>query len=260
MTKILKTLVLTSLAVSSLLSMDVIEIVDNVNKRDDGLHVIRNMKMELVNKDGKKRLEETIFYRKYYGEDKKSIMFYKEPKRVRGTGFLTYDNFTQDDEQWLYLPALRKVRRISSSDRGDWFLGTDFSYEDIKKEGKLSKEDYDFNLLGEEKFDGHDVYKIEQTTKNKNIVNELGYSKVISYVDKKIFITRKAIFYDKRGELLKTLHNRNIELINNIWTTQHMNMINHQNGHVSDFYFSNIDYNSEVKDNIFTKVALERGI
>jgi len=259
MQNIIKKTVLLSLVVSSLWSMNAVEIVDSVNARDDGERVTRALKMELTDKHGKKRVQETIYFRKYYGKDKKSIMFYKKPKRVKGTGFLTYDYVDKEDEQWLYLPALRKVRRVSSSDRGDWFLGTDFSYEDIKKEGKISKDDYSFKLLGEEKVDGHEVYKLESLTKNELIADELGYSKLITYIDKNIFITRKVLFYDTRGELLKTLTSTDIAKIDGIWTIRHMHMKNHQNSHVSDFYFSNIDYKKEVKDNLFTSGSLKRG-
>ena len=75
---------------------------------------------------------------------------------MRGTGFLTYDyaDVSVDDDQWLYLPALRKVRRISASDRGDFFLGTDFTYEDIKKEQKVEINDYAFQAKGSENVEG----------------------------------------------------------------------------------------------------------
>ena len=259
MQRLIKSTLLLSVVVSSLWSMDVIEIVNRVNERDDGKKVTRNLKMQLTDKRGKKRVQETIYFRKYYGEDKKSVMFYKKPKRVKGTGFLTFDYAHKDDEQWLYLPALRKVRRVSSSDRGDWFLGTDFSYEDIKKEGKISKADYSFKLLEEEKVDGYNVYKIESLVKSEEIADELGYSKLFTYIDKDIFITRKVVFYDERGELLKTLYSTDIKKIDGIWSIHHMKMINHQNLHISDFYFSNIDYKKEVKDNLFTKGSLKRG-
>ena len=96
--------------------------------------------MELIDRRGKSRVRETMGYRRYYGEEKRTVLFYQSPTNVRGTGFLTYDypNADTDDDQWLYLPALRKVRRISSSDRGDYFLGTDFTYEDIKKETRIA--------------------------------------------------------------------------------------------------------------------------
>lgn len=244
--------------VSSLWAIDALELVDTINARDDGLSVSRELKMELIDKRGKKRVQKTISYRKYYDEDKKTVIFYTSPKRLSGTGFLTYDNAKIDDEQWLYLPALRKVRRISSADRGDWFLGTDFSYEDIKKETKISKDDFNFKILGEEKYDEYFIYKLEAVSKNKDIAKELGYSKVVSFIDKGIYISRKTEFYDIRGELLKTLINSNIREINSIWTIHHMHMKNHQNSHVSHFYFSNVSYKKDIKDTLFTKKALKR--
>ena len=251
--------ILILLAISmSLWAMEVLDIVDKVNARDDGQHVIRKLRMELIDKRGKKRVRETVAYRKYFNEDKKSVIYYKSPKRLRGTGFLTFENVTKDDEQWLYLPSIRKVRRISSADRGDWFLGTDFSYEDIKKETKLSKNDYNFKLIKEEKIDAHDTYVLEQTPKNKDIIKELGYSRLISWIDKEIFISRKTEYYDERGELLKTLLNKDIKEIDSIWTIHSMNMKNHQNNHISNFYFSDVDYKTEVKDKRFTKKSLKR--
>ena len=255
----LKTLLITALTATTAWSITAIEVIDSVNNRDDGGSVTRNLKMVLTDKRGKERVQETFSYRKYYGEDKKSVIFYKKPKRLKGTGFLTYDNAVSDDEQWLYLPALRKVRRVSASDRGDWFLGTDFSYEDIKKETKVSKEDYDFKILGEENVDGHEVYKMESVAKSAEIAKELGYSKLISWIDKKIFVNRKAEFYDERGELLKRLHNHDITQVDGIWTIHHMEMTNEQNGHVSHFYFSDIDYKTDLSDSLFTQQSLKRG-
>ena len=255
----MKHLLLIGLLGTTLWSMSALELVDNINTRDDGTAVSRNLKMELTDKRGKTRVQETLSYRKYYGEDKKSILFYTAPKRLAGTGFLTYDNAKSDDEQWLYLPAIRKVRRVSAADRGDWFLGTDFSYEDIKKETKISKEDYSFKLLGEEQLEGHVVYKMESIAKSAEIAKELGYSKLVSWVDKEIFINRKVEFYDERGELLKSLLNQDISQVDGIWTIHHMKMTNHQNGHVSNFYFSNVDYKSAVKDKLFTQRSLKKG-
>ena len=255
----MKKLILIGLVSTSLWSMSAVEIIDKVNARNDGKSVSRHLKMKLIDKRGKTRIQETTSYRKYYGKDKKSILFYTLPKRLDGTGFLTYDNATKKDEQWLYLPALRKVRRVSAADRGDWFLGTDFSYEDIKKETKISKEDYRFKLLGEKVINGHAVYQIESTAKSKTIAKELGYSKIILSIDKKIFIARMSEFYDDRGDRLKTLKNLNIRKVNGIWTIHHMHMMNHQNNHTSHFYFSGVNYKKEVNDRLFTQQALKRG-
>jgi len=246
--------VLFLLMASSLWGMSALDLVEKINSRNDGQHMIRKLKMVLTDKRGKTRVNKTISYRKYYGDDKKTLIIYNEPKRLKGTAFLTYDNLTKDDTQWLYLPSLRKVRRISSADRGDWFLGTDFSYEDIKKETKISSEDYNFKIVREDE----KSYTLEYSAKTKEIAKELGYSKVVSKIDKESYISKKTKFYDPRGEPLKTLINNKIEKINGIWTIGHMNMVNHQNSHVSDFYFSDIDYKTDIKDKLFAKSSLKK--
>jgi len=127
-------------------------VIAKINSVDDGEYVTRHLTMTLIDKRGKKRVRETIGYRKYFGKEKRTILFYKKPTNVKGTAFLTFDypDATKDDDQWLYLPALRKVRRISAADRGDYFLGTDFTYEDIKLEGKVDPQDYDFETIRSE--------------------------------------------------------------------------------------------------------------
>ena len=139
-----------------------LEIAQRINDRDEGEAVSRNLTMEMIDRRGKKRVRETRGFRKYYGEEKRTVIFYLKPKNVKKTAFLTYDYplADRDDDQWLYLPAMRKVRRISASDRGDYFLGTDFTYEDIKKESKVSIEDYTWKTVGEEEIDGYRKYSV----------------------------------------------------------------------------------------------------
>jgi len=220
------------------------------------------LKMELINRKGKKRERVTRGFRKYFGEEKRTILFYESPKNVKDTGFLTFDypDPKRDDDQWLYLPALRKVRRISASDRGDYFLGTDFTYEDIKKESKVSIEDYTRKTIGEETIDGHHTYIIESVPVNKKIAKELGYGRVMQWVDAEIWMIRKSDFWDERGKTLKTIYNKDIRLVQGIWTSHRIEAENHKTKHKTIFIFSDVDYQSEVKDDIFTERALRRGL
>lgn len=237
------------------------EIVQRVNARDEGEAVSRTLVMELIDRRGKKRVRETRGFRKYYGEEKRTVIFYLSPKNIKRTAFLTYDypEADRNDDQWLYLPAMRKVRRISASDRGDYFLGTDFTYEDIKKETKVSFEDYLRTTIGEEKVDGHRTYKMEQIPVNKKIAKELGYGRVVSWVDPEIWIIRKSEFWDVRGNHLKTLHIKEIRKVQDIWTAHRLEVRNHKTGHRTIFTFSDVDYQTGVKDDLFTERALRRG-
>jgi outer membrane lipoprotein-sorting protein len=164
-----------------------------------------------------------------------------------------------DDDQWLYLPALRKVRRISASDRGDYFLGTDFTYEDIKLEGKLQNADYDFTLLGQEKINGAQVYRMEGVTKSKEIARELGYSRTEFWVDAEQWIILKANYWDPKGRSLKTLTVEDVRVIDGILTRHKLAVDNHKTGHRSEFTFSDVDYQKAVKDSLFSQRAMKRG-
>lgn len=135
----------------------------------------------------------------------------------------------RDDDQWLYLPAARKVRRISAADRGDYFLGTDFSYEDIKLESRISEVDYNHTTLREEEVDGHRCYVIESIPVEDKTAKELGYGKVQNWIDAEIWMSRKIVAK------------------------------NHKTGHTSHFKFTEVDYEAEVNDDIFTERALVRG-
>ena len=238
------------------------EIVKRINDRDEGMQVTRTLKMELINRKGKKRERVTRGFRKYFGEEKRTVIFYESPKNIKDTAFLTFDypDSKRDDDQWLYLPALRKVRRISASDRGDYFLGTDFTYEDIKKESKVSIDDYTRKTIGEETIDGHRAYIIESIPVNNKIAKELGYGRVLQWVDAEIWMVRKSEFWDVRGKTLKTIQSKEIRLVQGIWTSHRIEAENHKTKHKTIFIFSDVDYQSEVKDDIFTERALRRGL
>ena len=123
------------------------------------MQVTRKLTMRLSNSRGKTRTRETHGYRKYYGDEKRTVLFYDSPSSTRGTGLLSIDHGDgSDNDQWLYLPAARKIRRISASDRGDYFLGTDFTFEDVDNEGKLELGDYRRRTVGVEEVDGHHCY------------------------------------------------------------------------------------------------------
>jgi len=241
------------------------QLVNKVNAIDDGQQVTRNLTMTMIDKRGKKRVRETLAFRKYYGEEKRTILFYKKPTNVKGTSFLTFDypEATRDDDQWLYLPALRKVRRISASDRGDYFLGTDFTYEDIKLEGKLDITDYDFDSLKMENLvldDGQSIKAIlvRGTPKSKAIAKELGYGKTEFWVDLDTGLIVKANYWDTKAKLLKTLSISEIRIVDDLITRHKMVIDNHKTGHRTEFVFSNVNYKTKVKDSLFSKRAMKQ--
>ncbi|MCV2886325.1 outer membrane lipoprotein-sorting protein [Aestuariibacter sp. AA17] len=239
-----------------------LEVMQQVNARDDGNMIQRRFVLELTNKDGKTKTEKTRSYRRYFGDEKRTVIFYEEPTRVRGTGFLTFDypDPSVDDDQWLYLPALRKVRRISASDRGDYFLGTDFTYEDIKKEQKVEIDDYTFTDKGMEYLDGRTLHVVEGVPVNEQIEDELGYSRAIWYVDPTIWMSRKTELYDVNGNHAKTITIEVVEVIDGIITATRILATNHKTGHSTRLTFSDVDYQSDVPESLFTQARLRRGL
>ena len=236
-------------------------VVEQINNIDDGEFVTRKLSMHMIDRRGKKRVRETIGYRKYFGDEKHTVLFYLEPANVKDTAFLTYDyrDPSVDDDQWLYLPALRKVRRISASDRGDYFLGTDFTYEDIKKEGRIEPSDFHFKTVQVELIGDAETFLVEAMPQSDAIARELGYGRTQFWVDSSNWIVVKAEYWDIKGKHLKTLKANDIRQVDGIWTRHGLTIDNHKTGHKTIFTFSEVDYRTDVKNSVFTKRALSKG-
>jgi outer membrane lipoprotein-sorting protein len=234
------------------------QVAENVDERDDGDDMTAQLEMTLINKRGQERIRKVVSYRKDYGEDDKTVMFFLEPADVKDTGFLSwnYDDESKDDDQWLYLPALKKVRRISSSKKADYFMGTDFTYSDM---GDREIDDYDYSHLDPEVIDGIECYHIERMPKNDDVIKETGYGRTEIWVRPDIWVMVKAVFFDKKLKLLKELMVSDIEEIDGIWTAKTMQMDNKQKQHQTIFTFSDITYNSELDDDIFSQRRLTKG-
>jgi|APTNR8051073442_1049403.scaffolds.fasta_scaffold02826_3 hypothetical protein len=238
-------------------------IMARVVARDDGRQMTRTLHMAMTDRQGTTRERETVSYVVQEDNEKKTVIFYTEPRNVKGTAFLTYDysGAGTEDDQWLYLPALRKVRRISASDRGDYFLGTDFTYEDIKKENKVALEDYRFRRFddGNAEVDGHATIAIEGVPADNATARELGYGRAVWHIDPAIWIARRTEMWDINGNPLKTINNDDIRKVDGIWTVHRIEAENHKTGHRTVFEFSDVDYATPVDPKMFETRRLERG-
>ena len=252
--------------VKSALALDDIDahqVMVSVDERDDGDDATSEMEMILINKKGQERVRKVRSFRKDYDADAdldtKTVMFFIEPADVKNTGFLTwsYVDDDKDDDQWLYLPALKKIRRISSSKKADDFMGTDFSYNDM---GDRNVDDYTYTHLGTEEVDGVECYHIESLPKDKEVLKESGYSRTEMWIRPDIWVMVKAKFYDKKGKFLKELTTENIEQIDGIWTVGKMHMKNEQKKHQTIFTFKNMTYNTGLDDDIFSQRRITKGI
>lgn len=233
-----------------------LEVAEKVHNRPDGDTRYCEMSLTLINKNGSKRVRELKSYSKDYGQDRKTIMFFLYPGDVKGTGFLTwdYDQANKDDDKWLYLPAMKKTRRISgSSSKTDYFMGTDFTYDDM---GRRNLDEDNHTLLREETIDGYKCWVLQSVPKKSGDL----YTKRISWIRQDCLIPVKVEYYDKLDKLHRQLIAGDIKQVNGYWTIGHMNMKNVQTKHETDLRFKNYQYDQPTGDNIFTVSQLEKGL
>lgn len=195
--------------------------------------------MTIVHKSGAKRVRKIKAWMK--GDDYTLVKFLS-PANVKGTGFLSVK-----DDDWLYLPALGKVRRIATKEKGGSFMGSDFSYDDVGSGSFV--EDYNAKLLGIEEYERHDCYVLELLPKNPK---DVSYSKLKRWVDKKNFYSVKTEYYDKHGDLLKIMYPSEFEKIEELWMAKRMEMRNVQKGSKTIIVVKEVQLNPEIPDQMFT--------
>jgi len=208
-------------------------------------------RMVLVTKRGDTVSRTLVSYRKKFGADSKSLMFFREPADVARTGVLVWSYSGRDDDQWLYLPDLGRVRQINAGSRGESFMGSDFSYADLSD---IDVDERAHDLVGEEEMDGQPTYKVESVPKKSDV-----YSKVVTWVSRETFLPVRIDYYDPAGVLLKTGQFRDVRVVKSIPTPFALNMQNVQTGHRTELSILEIDYNLGLDDQLFTERYLKRG-
>ena len=230
-----------------------------VNSRATGAQQQRSVTLKLKNRRGQLREQSLSFYRQDLPEKRQTALFYRAPSNVKNTALLMWDyqDEKHEDDQWLYLPSFRKVRRIAGANRGDYFLNTDLTYDDIKNEGKLVPADFSFEILSDDTLDGRRIIQLQGTTHRQSAV-ELGYSRVLWSIDSLSLLSRKIEMWDQNGNLLKTVFNERIEQVQGIWSVLTTKVVNHKTHHETEFIVNTIDYQKTIPSRTFRQNALSR--
>lgn len=212
-----------------------------------------DMLMLLKNEQGQQSTREIkIKSLEQEGEGDKSLSIFNKPRDVKGTAFLSFSHSVGPDDQWLYLPALKRVKRISSKNKSGPFMGSEFSFEDL---GSFEVEKYTYNYLGDDNVSGIDSFKVEQFPVDENS----GYTRRIVWVDKKEYLVQKIEFYDRKNSLLKTLSYLNYQqYLGKFWRANSMKMINHQNGKSTELQWDNYAFRTGLRDSDFNRNSLKR--
>ncbi len=236
-------------------------IMEQVNARDDGDNSVADLEMTLIDKRKNKRSRKLRSYRKDQGKDTLSLMFFLSPADVKNTGFLTYDydESGKDDDQWLYLPALRKTKRIASDDKSGSFMGSDFNFSDMTER---DLNDYDFTLMKEVDVKGVKTWQIKSVPRSKEIAEETGYSKSIIWVRQDVKMVIRGVSWVNKSRRLKYFEVKKLEKIDGIWVNTEFQMKTKEGKrtvHATVLRQLNTKFNQNLGKSMFTVRQLEKG-
>ncbi len=231
-----------------------LEIVQEVDKRDTGFGDTQaRLEMVLKNREGdESRRTLKMKTLEIVGDGDKSLIIFDTPRDIKGTAFLSFTHALIPDDQWLYLPALKRVKRISSSNKSGPFLGSEYSFEDLTS-FEITR--YRYLYLKDEIVDGIDCFVIEM----KPNYEYSGYTRQIGWIDKTRYIIIKVEYYDRKNGLLKTQRFKNYkQYLEKYWRASEQIMTNHQNGKSTALLWKNYEFGVGLTARDFDKNTLKR--
>jgi len=182
----------------------------------------------------------------------KSLTIFDTPADIKGTGLLSFSHKEGDDDQWLYLPALKRVKRIASRNKSGPFVGSEFAFEDLSSQ---EVEKYTYRWLRDETYEEQATFVIERRPVDKNS----GYTRQEVWVDQAHYRLLKIDYYDRKQSLLKTLHSVGYtQYMNKYWRPAKMVMLNHQNGKSTDLLWNEYRFSTGLTEKDFTRNSLQR--
>jgi len=231
-----------------------LEIAKEADKRDTGfVDSVAQMKMILKNKQGQTNTREVkVKTLEVIGDGDKGLSIFNTPRDIKGTASLTYSHALKPDEQWLYLPALKRVKRISSKNKSGPFMGSEFAYEDISSQ-EVDK--YTYKYIKDEVINGIDCFVVERYPAYKYS----GYTRQVVWVNKQEYRAEKIDFYDRKNVLLKTLtYEAYHQYLNKFWRPDTMHMVNHQTGKSTTLSWNNYKFKTGLTEKDFNRNSLKR--
>ena len=236
------------------------QIVAQVDALEQANTSASTMQMILVDKKGKQRSRTMASQSKMMGDDEYKLLFFTAPANVKGTGFLTYDYVGEkEDDQWLYLPALGKAKRIAAADKSGSFMGSDFTYADMTQR---NLDDYSYKLLQEKEVSGQLTWVIESTPKSQLVIDATGYLKSYLFVRQDNFVVVQAVHL-MPDNYRKYMSVKQLENIDGIWVATEIEMKTTQGKtrqHSTILKLSNITNNQTISDQTFSLRELVKGL
>ncbi len=229
-------------------------IIEEADRRDLGwVDATAEMKMILRNKQGEESERSLrISNLEVVDDGDKSLSVFDSPKDIKGTALLSYTHALEPDDQWLYLPALKRVKRIASANKSGPFVGSEFAYEDLTSQ---EVEKYTYKWLRDETLDGRETFVIEAYPAYENS----GYTRQVVWLDKEMYQPVRIDYYDRKDALLKTLESTDwSRYLEKYWRPGRMNMVNHQTGKSTELLWSDYQFKTGLSDRDFDRATLKR--
>lgn len=229
-------------------------IAKEADRRDTGfVDQTANLTMELRNKQGDSSIRYIhIKTLEVIGDGDKSLSIFEKPADVSGTAFLSFSHAQKPDEQWLYLPALKRVKRINSNNKSGPFMGSEFAYEDLASQ---EIEKYTYKYIKDETVNGVDSFVVERIPTYEHS----GYTRQRAWINKAEYRPEKIEFYDRKDSLLKTLNYSGYQqYLNQFWRPEKMTMENHQTEKSTVLTWSHYAFKTGLDERDFSQNALKR--
>ena len=231
-----------------------LEIAKEVKARDRGwgdsqsdmLMILRNKKgQEVVREMRSKSLE-------VENDGDKALTIFDTPPNVKGTTFLSFSHIDIADDQWIFLPATKRVKRIASRNKSGPFLGSEFAFEDLSS---FEVEKFTYDYLRDEELNGEQMFVVEMRPTDKYS----GYTRTVVWIDQEHYRVHKIDFYDRRDTLLKTLTISDYKLYQDkFWRADRQSMINHKTGKSTDLEIRNLEFDVGLSDADFNENRMQR--
>lgn len=221
---------------------------------------VGTMHFRMESQSGSARERQALMIHSDTGEAERIAIFFTAPAMIEETAFLSFNHETRADENWLYLPATARVRRLPVSERGDYFMGTDLTYGDIKDNFKFGLDEWDFTAAGEETADGRTYPVLEGMARDAGTARELGYGSFRARIDPVTAFPVWIAYTDPDGDPLKQVAVTEIETVGEAWTAMRFTARNLQTGHTTDVWFTDMRHVPDLDDSVFDPDALAYGI
>ena len=231
-----------------------LEIAEEADRRDTGFHDFSaELTMLLRNRQGEESLRHMrTRVIEVDGDGDKTMIIFDRPRDVQGTALLTFSHKLEPDDQWLYLPALKRVKRISSRNKSGPFMGSEFAYEDLASQ---EVEKYGYRFIKDDEWEGEPMFLIERDPVDENS----GYTRQLVWIDKAEYRPIRIEFYDRKNSLLKTLVFRGYQqYLDRYWRAREMYMENHQTGKSTLLTWNRYDFRVGLDESDFTTNSLKR--